>query len=201
MKIGPHSFQEFLARVESFHGYAAPGVVLGGIMVEAARRQLPPEVLFDAVCETRNCLPDAVQILTPCTTGNGWLQVINLGRFALSLYDKYQGAGVRVFLDPRRLAPWPEIAAWYLKLKPKKAQDSALLLKEIEAAGWRFWELRRSRCAPGFSRNGARAASPSAPCAGKPTRPKTAASAEAARAMPLISAKTGARSRDRKARL
>jgi formylmethanofuran dehydrogenase subunit E len=148
MKIGPHSFQEFLARVESFHGYAAPGVVLGGIMVEAARRQLPPEVLFDAVCETRNCLPDAVQILTPCTTGNGWLQVINLGRFALSLYDKYQGAGVRVFLDPRRLAPWPEIAAWYLKLKPKKAQDSALLLKEIEAAGLEILGIEKIQVRP-----------------------------------------------------
>jgi formylmethanofuran dehydrogenase subunit E len=60
--------------VKSFHGYVAPGVVLGGVMVDLARRQLPPEVLFDAVCETRHCLPDAVQLLTPCTLGNGWLK-------------------------------------------------------------------------------------------------------------------------------
>ena len=91
MNIGSYSFDEFLQLVKSFHGYAAPGVVIGGIMVDLARRQLAAEVLFDAVSETRNCLPDAIQILTPCTIGNGWLKVVNLGRFAFSLYDKYQG--------------------------------------------------------------------------------------------------------------
>ena len=86
-------------------------------------------MLFDAVCETRNCLPDAVQLLTPCTIGNGWLKVVNVGRFALNLYDKYEGKGVRVFMDPVKVADWPEINTWYLKLKPKKEQDSALLLE------------------------------------------------------------------------
>ncbi|OGP69909.1 MAG: trehalose-binding protein [Deltaproteobacteria bacterium RBG_13_60_28] len=135
MKIGPHSFAAFLKLVQSFHGYIAPGVVIGGIMVDQARRLLPPEVLFDAFSETRNCLPDAVQLLTPCTTGNGWLKVVDLGRFALSLYDKYQGEGVRVFLDLVKAARWPEIEAWYLKLKPKQEQDSALLLEQIRQAG------------------------------------------------------------------
>ncbi|MCL4500860.1 MAG: formylmethanofuran dehydrogenase subunit E family protein [Deltaproteobacteria bacterium] len=74
MNIGAHSFDEFLQLVESFHGHGAPGVVLGGIMVETARRQLPAEGLFDAICETRNCLPDAIQLLTPCTQPQpGWL--------------------------------------------------------------------------------------------------------------------------------
>jgi formylmethanofuran dehydrogenase subunit E len=135
MNIGSHPFDEFLKLVKSFHGYLAPGVVIGGIMVDLARRLLPPDVLFDAVSETRRCLPDAVQLLTPCTTGNGWLKVMDLNRFALSLYDKYRGEGVRVFLDPVKTARWPEIETWYLKLKPKKDQDSALLLKQIEEAG------------------------------------------------------------------
>ena len=135
MNIGSYSFDEFLQLVKSFHGYAAPGVVIGGIMVEVARRQLPAEVLFDAICETRNCLPDAIQLLTPCTIGNGWLKVVNVGRFALTLYDKYEGEGVRVFLDPAKTADWPEINAWYLKLKPKKDQDSDRLLDEIREAG------------------------------------------------------------------
>ena len=135
MHIGSHSFDEFLQLVKSFHGNVAPGVVLGGIMVDAARRRLPPAVLFDALCETRNCLPDAVQLLTPCTIGNGWLKVVNLGRFALTLYDKYQGEGVRVYLDPAKVADWPEINAWYRKLKPKQEQDPARLLAEIRQAG------------------------------------------------------------------
>lgn len=135
MKIGSYTFDEFLHLVKSFHGYLAPGVVIGGVMVDLAQRRLPPNILYDAVSETRNCLPDAVQLLTPCTTGNGWLKVVNLDRFALSLYDKYRGEGVRVFLDPVKTAAWPEIEAWYLKLRPKQEQDSELLLEQIKDAG------------------------------------------------------------------
>ena len=140
MHIGSYSFVDFLQLVESFHGHVAPGVVLGGIMVEAARRQMPSEVLFDAICETGNCLPDAIQLLTPCTIGNGWLKVVNVGRFALALYDKHGGEGVRVFLDPMKTASWPEINGWYLKLNPKKAQDSDRLLLRSEKPGRKFWD-------------------------------------------------------------
>lgn len=135
MHIGPYTFEEFLSLVKSFHGSAAPGVVLGGIMVEAARGRLAEGILFDAVTETRACLPDAVQLLTPCTIGNGWLKVMDLGRFALSLYDKYTGEGIRVYLDPARVGDFPEIESWYLKLKPKREQDKDLLLAQIREAG------------------------------------------------------------------
>jgi len=102
-KIVSHSFEEYLKLLESFHGNAAPGPIIGGFMVDLALKHIPEGILFDAVSETPACLPDAVQILTPCTVGNGWLKVMNLGRFALSLYDKYTGRGVRVFLDPEKL--------------------------------------------------------------------------------------------------
>jgi formylmethanofuran dehydrogenase subunit E len=148
--IGPYTYDEFLAAVQSFHGYLAPGVVIGGVMVDLARRHLPPDILFDALAETRNCLPDAVQLLTPCTTGNGWLKVVNLDRFALSLYDKYTGAGVRVFLDPAEVSRWPEIEAWYLKLRPKKEQDSDLLLEQIKAAGPEILGWRQIKVRPQF---------------------------------------------------
>ncbi len=91
--IGPYAFDDYLSLVKAFHGNVAPGLVIGGFMVDLARRRLPEGLLFDAICETRNCLPDAVQLLTPCTIGNGWLKVINLGRFAVNLYDKYAGGG------------------------------------------------------------------------------------------------------------
>ena len=67
MHIGPYTFDEFSTLVESFHGSAAPGVLVGGVMVEAAKSRLPEGILFDALTETRACLPDAVQLLTPCT--------------------------------------------------------------------------------------------------------------------------------------
>ncbi len=130
-----YSYNEFLELVRSFHGYQAPGVVMGGMMVEAAIQRLPEKILYDAVSETTHCLPDAIQLLTPCTTGNGWLRVFNLGRCALSLYDKYEGDGVRVAVDPDALEAWPEIKTWLFKLKEKKDQDSPLLLKQIRDAG------------------------------------------------------------------
>ena len=60
------------------------GVVIGGFMVDMAYKHLPEGVLLDAFCETEKCLPDAIQLLTPCTMGNGWLKVNNIGRFALT---------------------------------------------------------------------------------------------------------------------
>ena len=88
-----------------------------------------------------------MQLLTPCTIGNGWLKVINLGRFAVILYDKYEGEGVRVWLDPAKVADWSEINNWYLKLKSKTEQDKGLLLAQIKEAGtdllsWRTVKIR-----------------------------------------------------------
>jgi len=135
MNIGSYSYDEYLEVVRSFHGNLAPGLVVGGFMVELAMKSLPEGILFDAICETPKCLPDAVQLLTPCTVGNGWLKIVNLGRYALSLYDKYRGEGIRVFLDPAKLSKWPEIAAWLYKTKPKAEQDKDLLLARIKEAG------------------------------------------------------------------
>ncbi len=142
MHIGKYEFNEFMEVVRSFHGSPAPGIIIGGIMVDMARDALPPETIFDAVVETPKCLPDAVQLLTPCTVGNGWLKIVNLGRYALTLYDKYTGEGIRVFIDPRKLANWDEIQGWILKLKPKKDQDFDRLISQIKTAGREFLTAR-----------------------------------------------------------
>lgn len=148
-RVGPYTWDEFVERVLSFHTYAAPGVLVGGIMVDMAREQIPEGVLFNVVCETHSCLPDAVQILTPCTAGNGWLRVVNLGRYAVVLYDKHKGEGFRVYLDPRKLDEWDEIRAWYLKLKTKREQDGDRLREEIRRAGRRVCTLHPVRVRTG----------------------------------------------------
>jgi len=145
VEIGPYSFEEFLKVVESFHGHQSPGVILGGFMVSYALEQLPRGILIDAVSETPACLPDAIQLLTPCTLGNGWLKVINLGRFALSLYEKYEGKGVRVFIDPAKLDGRPQIRNWLFKLIPKSEQDRDLLIAEIRQAGRSILGMRPVR--------------------------------------------------------
>lgn len=135
MNIGSYTFEEFKRLAENFHGYAAPGLLIGGYMVELAKSRLPEGTLFEAVVETRKCLPDAVQLLTLCSAGNNWMRVHNLGRYAVSLFDKHSGEGVRVSVDPGKLDAFPEIRDWFLKRKPKAEQDEARLLREIEAAG------------------------------------------------------------------
>jgi formylmethanofuran dehydrogenase subunit E len=153
MRIGPYTPEDYADTVMKFHGYTAPGVILGGYMVEAARRKLPENILYDAVSETTHCLPDAIQLLTPCTIGNGWLKVVNLGRYALCLYDKYSGDGVRVFLDPTKVDAWEHIADWYLKRKPKKEQDTESLLAQINAAGADVCSMQRVQISPSYLRD------------------------------------------------
>ncbi|WP_419785997.1 FmdE family protein [Pseudodesulfovibrio sp.] len=135
MNIGNYTFEEFKAIAKSFHGYPAPGLLIGGYMVEAAKARIPEGTLFEALVESGKCLPDAVQLLTLCSTGNNWMKVKLLGRYAVSLYDKFTGKGVRVAVDAKKLADWPEIRAWFLKEKPKAEQDTDKLFEEIEQAG------------------------------------------------------------------
>lgn len=135
MNIASYTYDEFLQKVRAFHGNTSPGVVLGGIMVAKAQNSLPKEGLFDAICETDRCLPDAIQLLTPCTIGNGWMRIINTGRFAVSLYDKHTGEGVRVFVDQAKLHAFTEIEKWFNCLAPNKEQSKDRLLEEIKISG------------------------------------------------------------------
>jgi formylmethanofuran dehydrogenase subunit E len=151
MKIGKHSYDEYIQMVKSFHGSLAPGLVIGGFMVDLALKNLPEGEFFDTICETSVCLPDAVQLLTPCTVGNGWLHIVDMGRFAITLYEKERGEGIRVYLDAQKLAAWPEFNAWYFKLKPKKEQDFDLLIGQIRAAGTDALSMQRVRVKPEYT--------------------------------------------------
>jgi formylmethanofuran dehydrogenase subunit E len=150
MKIRNDSFEKFVERVREFHGYEAPGVIIGGFMVDLAYRHLPEGGLFDALSETPKCLPDAIQLLTPCTLGNGWLTVVNVGRYAMTLYDKKSGEGVRVFVETEKLDPWPELKTWFFKLKPKKEQDSDRLAREIREAGVEIFGVQKVKMTDRF---------------------------------------------------
>ena len=94
------SLADFFIRMEEFHGYRAPDLLLGGLMVDVADQELGPTPYLNIVTETVICLPDAVQLLTPCTIGNGFLQVLGWGKFALTSYDLLTLSGVRVWLNP-----------------------------------------------------------------------------------------------------
>lgn len=148
MNIGPWTHDEFMEEARKFHGYPAPGLIIGGYMVELAKRHMPEGTLYDAISETAHCLPDAVQLLTPCTYGNGWLRVLPFGLYAVSLYDKHSGEGVRVRIDDAKLDRFGEIRAWFLKERPKANQDTDLLQAQIREAGPDILSLRPIRIKP-----------------------------------------------------
>jgi formylmethanofuran dehydrogenase subunit E len=126
---------DFMIRMEEFHGSRSPGILLGGMMVDAALRELGPTPYLNIVTETVVCLPDAVQLLTSCTIGNGFLHVLDWGKFALTSYDRMTLSGVRAWLNPDALAGYPLIRRWFersTRLTGKPAFDE--LASEILAA-------------------------------------------------------------------
>lgn len=130
-----YAFTQYVDLVKSFHGYPAPGVLIGGFMVDLAYHYLPEEGLFDVICETRKCLPDAVQLLTPCTVGNGWLRVIDISRFAFAIYDKQNGGGIRISINYPKLDAWPEIKGWFTGTSRDKHSDGLTMINQIKEAG------------------------------------------------------------------
>ncbi len=127
--------EKFLLEIEAFHGWKAPGLILGAFMVDWAQELIGPDVEADAIVETCHCLPDAVQIFTPCTIGNGWLKVLDWDKFALSLYDRNKLDGYRVWLDLDKTQMVPNLYNWFMRLVPKNDLPLEILVETILDAG------------------------------------------------------------------
>jgi len=114
----PAHLQEQVQQLSAFHTYAAPGVLIGAFMVDYALELLgasPDEKLY-GVCETPKCLPDALQVIAHCTTGNNRLRVIPIGKFAITLNgpsDKVTTEAVRVYVDLQKMKKYPTLDMWY----------------------------------------------------------------------------------------
>jgi len=102
-----------ILKIEEFHGYRSPGILIGARMIEKALHELGDTPYLNMVSETVVCLPDAVQLLTGCTMGNGFLQVLDWGKFAVTAYDRMTLEGVRIWLNPDALKRYPLIRAWF----------------------------------------------------------------------------------------
>ena len=128
-----------------FHGYFSPGLALGIMMVDLAKERLGPCDLIDAVVETKACLPDAVQLMTACSYGNGWMRVKDWGKVALTLYDKRKLDGIRVSVDLEEVKKHPRIERWLMK---SGKVDKEAVTKEVLKAGRSILAWRRVRVAP-----------------------------------------------------
>lgn len=135
MTLCSFTFEQYIEKVLSFHGFAAFGVIVDGFTIDFAYRSPPQHVVFDALCETAKRLPDAIHQVTPCTVGNSWFTIINKNRYALVLHDKVTGRGIRVFVDEADVDRWPMIRNRCFKMTSKEGQDEQNLLREIRDAG------------------------------------------------------------------
>ena len=125
-------YDDFVVKMEEFHGYRSPGILVGALMIEEALKKIRPTPYLNVVTETVLCLPDAVQLLTPCTVGNGFLQILDWGKFALTAYDRKTLNGKRVWLKYDALDSYPLIHSWFersLKTREKPAFED--LAREI----------------------------------------------------------------------
>jgi len=110
--------QDQILQLSAFHTYPAPGVLIGAFMVDYALELLKadPDQKLYGVCETPKCLPDALQVIARCTTGNNRLRVVPIGKFAVTLNgpsDKENTEAVRVYVDLKKLKKYPVIDIWY----------------------------------------------------------------------------------------
>jgi formylmethanofuran dehydrogenase subunit E len=125
----------FLLSLEHFHGDQTPGLIMGAIMVDWAFELLGIDSDPKAVVESRNFLPDAVQLLTPCTVGNGRLITLDWHKAALSLFDRRRMAGYRVWLDLKKTRSSAILYAWQMHLPLPPGISSDHVISDILQAG------------------------------------------------------------------
>jgi formylmethanofuran dehydrogenase subunit E len=114
----PPALMQQILRLSEFHTYPAPGVLIGAFMVDYALELLgvTPDRKLYGVCETPKCLPDALQVIACCTTGNNRLKVVPIGKFAITLNaptESEVAEAVRVYVDLEKLKQYPTIDIWY----------------------------------------------------------------------------------------
>jgi formylmethanofuran dehydrogenase subunit E len=138
--IPPRLQEQFTLSIK-FHGVMAPGVFISVFMVDYALELLqarPGERLY-AIAETYRCVPDPVQVIAGCTFGNHRLQVVPVGKFALTMNRPSEEAatnGVRVYVDAKKLKKFRIINSWYTHSPDFRSQTMIFpLIDEILNAG------------------------------------------------------------------
>ncbi|OPY25246.1 MAG: FmdE, Molybdenum formylmethanofuran dehydrogenase operon [Methanocella sp. PtaU1.Bin125] len=133
--------RRFVDEAVRFHGFPAPGVILGAYMIDLALEKLEaePGERFFAVAETKKCLSDSIGILTGCTPGSSKFLLFNTGRLSLAI-GRDDGSGiakcVRAFVVPGRTEGYPALRAWYFNDTAFGAKNKLpQLLEEILGAG------------------------------------------------------------------
>jgi len=93
-----------LRQAEAIHGHLCPGVALGVKAGQHAMKYLTQESHGHeevvAIVECNNCFTDGIQVVTGCTFGNNGLIYKDLGKVAVTVARRQDGAAVRLRVRP-----------------------------------------------------------------------------------------------------
>ncbi len=138
-------------KILAFHIKNAPGVIMGVYMVDYAYElmdSLYPDrdsYTLNALSETRVCLIDSIQVMTGCTVGNKYLRLdaLDIGRYALILYNRDTGSGYRVYMDINKIDKdkYPQLYAFFNKSRDYKSASRKKLSEETISE---FYRAERS---------------------------------------------------------
>ena len=108
-----------------------------------------PDQKLYSVCETPKCLPDALQVIARCTTGNNRLKVVPIGKFAITINAPTEcdtAEAIRVFVDLEKLKSYPTINIWYANSPAYDKQTmKGRLQDEIFRGGRKILSFERVR--------------------------------------------------------
>lgn len=153
--MSPEEFRAKTEAVYRFHTKQAPGIPIAIAMIDLAREKLGPvKEKLNAVAETQACLSDAIQIVTGCTIGNRYLRVLpTVGRYALTLFDRADGRGIRVAVDLEKLDPQvtPELCKFFHRARsaevnkggPAREASGQIIIAECEKVGYSIFKWER----------------------------------------------------------
>lgn len=134
-------FEALAEKIFLFHHKRAPGIYIGIAMVDRALDELGPvKEKLNVYAETQACLSDVLQVMTGCTTGNRYLRVLkDLGRFAVTVFDRADGRGIRVSVDLAKLdyERMPETSRFFHRQRDPEVQAGG---PAREASGQKIME-------------------------------------------------------------
>lgn len=137
MSIGQWSHEDFIAQVLKFHGHAAPGVIIGGYMVEKARRALPEGISFRRRFRNRSMPARRRADAHALYRGQrlaAHLQFRHLRAFCSTTSTRARACRVR--LDVDKLGRWPHTRIWLLKEKPKPSRSRSCCARKWPKRPW-----------------------------------------------------------------
>jgi formylmethanofuran dehydrogenase subunit E len=130
--IRSRDLEGLLRQAEGFHGHRCPMLALGVKAGQYALSYLyPPDPghghshgpgpgAVVALLEGSNCLVDGIQMVTGCTLGNNGLILKDLGKAAVTIARRHDGAAVRLAVRPDfregMLARYPAAAPLFEKV-------------------------------------------------------------------------------------